>query len=285
MGGDGGMLGACTKGGCEGPRCFRIQGVVASGLRVRNVKVLQAFAWMGAVGTFPAMPVLGGPPLVIDDPGILDPGQLEIIVASTGEARGDDSTVHSVPVLDVSLGLTANTQMSVVVPYVFGDPGDGADRDGLGNLGIGAKWRFLATDRVQVAFAPGYSRGVSARDAEAGLGAESDSVYMPVDVEMGTGPWTLNAELGYTANESAANQWAYGAALSRTVRGRWKLMAELYGSSANDGRHDRLAFQLGCDLTVGARWHVLAALGTGLREASEEPDLDYSWYLGIQHFH
>jgi hypothetical protein len=52
-----------------------------------------------------------GPPLTIDDPGILDPGQWEIIGAVTG-ATSDTVDVYELPLLDVSYGLTPNTQLS-----------------------------------------------------------------------------------------------------------------------------------------------------------------------------
>ena len=54
-----------------------------------------------------------GPPLTIDDPGILQPGGLEIILAADG-AKTDAIKTYDFPVLDMSLGLTDNIQMSVV---------------------------------------------------------------------------------------------------------------------------------------------------------------------------
>ena len=58
---------------------------------------------------------MAGPPLVTDDPGILDPGSWESILAISAEDRGGGS-IYQLPVLDVSRGITRNTQLSFVVP-------------------------------------------------------------------------------------------------------------------------------------------------------------------------
>ncbi len=57
--------------------------------------------------------VNAGPPLSIDDPGILDPGKFEVILAATIETRpfGDS---YEFPVLNISLGVSENIQVAVV---------------------------------------------------------------------------------------------------------------------------------------------------------------------------
>lgn len=62
-----------------------------------------------------------GPPLTIDDPGILDPGALELILASAGEDRKSGRVIQR-PILDVSLGLTENTQIAMLIPWQLERP-------------------------------------------------------------------------------------------------------------------------------------------------------------------
>jgi hypothetical protein len=54
-----------------------------------------------------------GPPLVIDDPGILKPGQWETILA-VDAVNTDFIRTYDLPLLDVSYGLTEDTQMSAL---------------------------------------------------------------------------------------------------------------------------------------------------------------------------
>ena len=62
-----------------------------------------------------------GPPMIGEDPGILEPGQWEIIVAMNGESRPSTESAE-LPVLDVTYGLTPNTQISVLLPRQHIEP-------------------------------------------------------------------------------------------------------------------------------------------------------------------
>lgn len=156
-----------------------------------------------------------GPPLVIDDPGILDCGQWEIIVA--GSTVGTDNVDVYEIVLDVSVGLSANTQLSVAVPYVEANPaGDTSTRD-ISNPSVGFKWRFVNTDNLQVAFAPAYAFGITLSAALRGVGDTGNILFLPVNFEYALGNWTLNGEFGYVATEADFDGYAYGAAIGHPV--------------------------------------------------------------------
>ena len=77
-----------------------------AGMLALVLLVLSATAWPG-------------PPMIGEDPGILEPGQWEIIAAMSGESRPSTES-GQLPLLDVAYGLTPNTQISVVVPYWVG---------------------------------------------------------------------------------------------------------------------------------------------------------------------
>ena len=57
-----------------------------------------------------------GPPMFTDDPGILTPGSWEVIVAAAAEDCDEFRATHF-PILDMSLGVTRNSQISLVLPY------------------------------------------------------------------------------------------------------------------------------------------------------------------------
>ena len=80
--------------------------------------------------------VLAGPPLTIDDPGILDPGALELILASAGEDRESGRVIQR-PILDISLGLTKNTQIAMLIPWQLERLSGEPHRSGLGHVVVG----------------------------------------------------------------------------------------------------------------------------------------------------
>ena len=129
--------------------------------------IRQTFASVLLILVLPCR-LMAGPPLAIDDPGVLDPGQWEFIAAVT-VASTNEGDVYQAPILDVSFGLTPNTQASVVLPYVFVDPKNESSDSDFGNFAIGYKWRFINNDKLQVSFAPGYAFGISVAAALRGV--------------------------------------------------------------------------------------------------------------------
>jgi len=227
--------------------------------------------------------LLGGPPLAIDDPGILDPGQWEIIVAAT-MASTDEGEAYQAPLLDVSYGLTPNTQVGVSLPYVFVSPANESSDSDFGNLAIGYKWRFINNDRLQVAFAPAYAFGIRLSAALRGVGDETDILFLPLEVQYEIGGWSLNGEWGYVSLESGGDGWGYGAALSRPVGQTTVLMFELYGGADTDFDNDNLNFHIGFDTELRTDLHLLFSAGSGLREPTGAVGLDFDVFFGLQYF-
>lgn len=225
-----------------------------------------------------------GPPLFIDDPGILDPFQWEVIAAATTAKSKAGDKASEVPVLDVSLGLTENTQISAAYPYVLAELADGTSENDFANLTVGWKWRFLNTDSLQMAFAPAYAFGISVTAATLGVGDDTPIRFLPVNLEYGFGNWTLSAELGYASIKEAPDETAYGAAIGHPVGSRTQLMFEIYGAT-NDRLGDRIVnFNVGADIEITPAWHILVSAGSGISEPAGAEELDYTGFLGIQYF-
>jgi hypothetical protein len=248
-----------------------------------NRRVLQRISILALlIAAIPGR-LFAGPPLAIDDPGVLDPGQWEIIVAAT-MASTPEGEGYEAPILDVSYGLTPNTQASIVYQYVFVEPDIGTSESDFGNLGVGYKWRFINNDNLQIAFAPAYAFGVSSSKAAQGIGDETDALFLPLDLQYDFGPWSLLAEFGYESVESDQDAWAYGAALMRMVGERTQVMFELYGGADTDFDNDELNFHIGVDVELVTDLHLLASAGSGLREPRGATELDFDIFLGLQYF-
>jgi hypothetical protein len=233
------------------------------------------------IGVLPVT-LMAGPPLAIDDPGVIDPGQWEFIVAAT-VASTNKGDVYQAPILDVSYGLTPNTQAVVVLPYVFVDPQNESSGSDVGNLAIGYKWRFFNNDKLQVAFAPGYVFGISVSAAKRGIGDDTGILYLPLNFQYEFGAWSVNGEWGYVSVDSAEDAWGYGAALSRPVGPRTQIMFELYGGADTNYDNDDLNFHIGFDTELRPDFHLLFSAGSGLREPAGT-ELDFDIFLGLQYF-
>jgi hypothetical protein len=233
-------------------------------------------------GIFPS-PLMAGPPLAIDDPGILDPGQWEIIVAAT-MASTNEGEAYQAPLLDVSYGLTPNTQVGISLPYVFVSPDNQNSTSEFGNLAVGYKWRFINNDKLQVAFAPAYAFGIRLSAALRGVGDDTNIVFLPLELQYEIADWSLNGEWGYVSLESGGDGWGYGAALSRPVGQRTVIMFEIYGGADTGFDNDDLNFHIGFDTELRPDFHLLFAAGSGLREPAGATELDFDIFLGLQYF-
>lgn len=231
-----------------------------------------------------ATSAVAGPPLAIDDPGVLDPGQWEVIGAVTF-AKSDAGHAAEVPIADISYGLTPNTQVSAAYPYVFVHPTDDSATSDFGNLSIGFKWRFFDSEKLQVAFAPGVTFGISLNAAKVGIGDDTHVELLPVNFQYALGgDWTLNGELGLALVHEGEDEWAYGLAIGHPVGNRTQLMFELYGATNSELDDNVLNFHVGVDIEIRPALHVLAAAGSGIREPAGSDQLDFDLYLGLQYF-
>jgi len=250
---------------------------------IRLTRVLRSVAFSLAVVSLTTV-ANAGPPLFIDDPGILDPGQWEIIVAASTAKAKDGAQATELPVLDVSVGLTENTQISVAYPYVFVDPVDAPSDSEFGNLAVGFKWRFYNSENLQISFAPGYLFGISLTAATLGVGSDTAIVALPVNFEYAFGDWTLNAELAYAVIREAEDEVVYGVALGHPVGKRTRLFFEIYGATNSELGDNIVNFNIGADVEITPAWHLLLAMGSGISEPTGAEELDYTGYLGLQYF-
>lgn len=223
--------------------------------------------------------------MAIDDPGVLNPGQWELIAAVTATKSSSGDKAYELPIAGISVGLSENIQISASYPWIVADTDENRSSSDFGNLSVGLKWRFVNTDRLQIAFAPGYARGVTLSAARLGIGDDSDIGFLPLNFEYGLGgEWTLNGEIGYAIIDESEDEWAYGLAIGHPIGRRTQLMFEVYGAT-NSKFDDRIAnFHLGVDVELTTAWHLLASFGAGVHSPKGAEHLDYDAFLGMQYF-
>ncbi len=228
---------------------------------------------------------LAGPPLTMDDPGILAPGQWEIIAAGTfaSSSAGD---VYQAPLLDVSLGVIEDSvQVALVLPWEHVSFDGSSSVTDFGNVEFGVKWQFFNRDRLQVAVAPYRIFGVSGATAEKGIGDDRDATVIPLDAQYQLGEaWTLNGEIAFANFHGGDDAWEYGVALAYAPGARMAWLAELYGTANEDLDQDWLELRAGFDATLSDDLHLLFAVAAGIDAPTAADELDAAVYLGIQLF-
>ena len=159
--------------------------------------------------------VQAGPPLTIEDPGILDPGQWRSSWPAPGEEGiGQD---HELPLLDVSYGVSENIQVAFVAPRIVSD------------LMASRSVRFphrrdrhqvalLQREQLQIAFAPLYEFNPDG----AWWTVKSSTTPMPdgaPHVPVRLNDWTFLADTA-TPSRGDEDGLSYGFAVSRPVSQR-----------------------------------------------------------------
>lgn len=222
---------------------------------------------------------LAGPPLSIDDPGILDPGKFEVILAAAVETRPSGDS-FLLPILDVSLGVSENIQVAAVATRVVSDPDDGSSKSDFGPGAVGAKWRFLNRDALQMSVAPFYEGLLRPGAEDRGVIELENTWVLPVELQYDFEHWTFNTEVGYAFERE---EWAYGVAATVPLNDRIAVMGELHGGSGRYFDNDSKLYRVGIDFAFNESWHLLASLGSSISEP-ENDDIDLQGYLGLQWF-
>jgi hypothetical protein len=224
-----------------------------------------------------------GPPLATDDPGILDPGAWEVITALTIESRQNEDRVNA-PLLDISLGLGAESQLSVSMPYSVLRWDQETNWSGPGDMTLGYKWRFLQSGGFELATAVNYSTPMD-RNVEVDGTRIPDEYSVPLLLAWAGETWSWMGQLAWTRTTDGESAWDFGVAAQRQLGESTVLMVEIYGDTKSIVGDASLNLQLGIDHRIFRNWHILTAIGSGITRASDRTEkLDYCMFLGVQTF-
>ncbi|MGI9308991.1 MAG: hypothetical protein ACR2P6_07000 [Gammaproteobacteria bacterium] len=228
---------------------------------------------------------LAGPPLAIDDPGILEPGQWEIIVATAAEYRSSVDS-YELPISDNSYGLTENTQLSFVVARQVLYPDEGGETQSDWGFGeVGYKWRFYNDNGVQLALSPVYSFALSDSSKRRGIIDDINVLNIPLVGSLEIADWTFGAQLAYAITSVSTNAWDYGISAAYPIIEPLQLLLEVYGAADDNFDNSVLNYHVGLDYAITPAAHVLFAIGSDINsDLPSEEKLDYNFYLGLQFF-
>lgn len=246
------------------------------------------WAWYGAAGVLTALlltaPAVAGPPFRTDDPEPVDFQHFEITLLSLGtKTSGGWSGI--LPGLEVNYGVLPNLQLHAIVPQGFTAPDGGRTGFALGDIELGAKYRFIAPSEddwfPQVAVFPTVE--VPAGNQKLGFSTGHAQVFLPIWLQKEFGDWTAYGGGGYWINPGAGNRnfGFVGAALWRKVAEQFNLGIEVFHQTASSSTvPDSTGFNVGAVYDVSENWHLLSSVGTGIQSASQTNQ--FSYYLGVQ---
>lgn len=225
--------------------------------------------------------VLAGPPLLTNDPDTPGNGKFEINIAVTAERAAKNWGFES-PLVDFNYGLGDRVQLTLELPWTVGDAHGDKRRSGLGNLGGGAKIRFLDEDKhgFSLSVFPQFSGNLSRRSARLGLADAGWEAFLPVQVSKSFGKTTLFSEFGYLWYRDGANSLFWGVAVEREISEKLSLLAEVSGESLTRFREHTVVFNVGTHWQFSEHTALIASAGRGIRDAGEE--VKFLGYAGLQ---
>jgi hypothetical protein len=235
-------------------------------------RVVAALLAFGAIAARAA----GGPPLLTDDPGTVEPGHWEINLAWTAE-RSADARYDEAPLADINYGLNDTTQLKFEMPWIA-ETGYGTN--GFGAAIAGVKWRFVdqgehgwqVSTYPQAEFIPpGLHHAASADSGVAWL--------LPIEVQRDFGAFDAGFDIGRTLAH-AGDGWFGGVDVGRKVNDRVELLAELHDETSDSGGHE-LIFDVGTRAALSQHFTLLASLGADVENTSGPRNHVVS-YLGLQ---
>lgn len=230
---------------------------------------------------FASAAVVAGPPLVTDDPGVLEQGGWEFTLAVEGDRR-DAGDGFVAPGLEVAYGFSDRMQGSVsIARAVVDEPGDNSRSD-FDAIGFEFKAELYSNDSVAVSVAPAYSFPLIGSSTDRGIVDDVNVLSLPVIASYGTGPWAFNVQLAYEATSSGPNAGFAGLAGGYAVNDSLTLLAEVYTTRISGEDEDENNWNIGAEYALNEELALLLSYGGSLSSDLAAMDaLDEAFFLGL----
>jgi hypothetical protein len=207
-----------------------------------------------------------GPPYVTDDPEPVELGHWEFYLA-TQHFITRTAASGTAPHVEVNYGALPGLQLHVLAPLAYAHPNDGSTSYGVGDIELGAKFRFIDEKHwmPMVGTFPMFELPSGAESK--GLGTGRLHVLIPLWLQKSFGPWTTYGGGGYWRNPGEGNQdfWYIGWLIQRRLSQLAALGTEVFYTTRDQAGGDaNLRFNVGLILDLTEHHHLLFSAGRGI---------------------
>ncbi|MCB2193540.1 MAG: transporter [Deltaproteobacteria bacterium] len=220
-----------------------------------------------------------GPPFFTDDP-VPVPYRNWELYAATQDVKEQGGKSGTAPHFEANYGALPELQLHMIVPLAWDRPQGESTQYGLGDLEVGAKYRFIHEGKVMPQVGAFPILTLPTGDDERGLGEGRANLFLPVWLQKSWGRWTSYGGGGYWIHPGEDNQnyWFTGVVLQRQITDWLALGGELFQSTADtvDGG-DSTGYNFGAMIDFSEEQHLLISGGSDLHG-----DTDLTFYLAYQ---
>ena len=217
-----------------------------------------------------AAPAFAGPPFTTDDPEPTDYQHYEVYL-SFEQTRKTAGTEGNLPQLEINYGGAPDLQLSIALPLAFSRRAGSSSQHGLGDIELGAKYRFLQETNQHPMAALYPSVILATGDPDKRLGGGATQIFLPLWLQKSWGAWQSYGGAGYTIDRhnGSKNHWFVGWQAQREISAQLTLGGELfYNSEEAAGSGASSGFNLGGMYHFNEHHHLVFAAGRGLSNAS-----------------
>jgi hypothetical protein len=214
-----------------------------------------------------ARAALGGPPFITDDPEPVDFQHWEFYVASMQSKLGGDWS-GTAPHFELNYGVVPDLQLHTIIPLAYDSPPEGAAHYGMGDIELGAKYRFIQETNgwPQAGIFPLLE--LPAGSERNNLGNGHTQAFLPLWVQKSWGSWTAYGGGGYGLNSfSGRDNWGFaGAVLQKQVLTNVLIGVEVYHQTLYQTDFPNLgtAFNVGTVIDFSDNYHLLFSVGRSI---------------------
>jgi len=224
--------------------------------------------------------VYGGPPYFTDDPEPVEYQHWEFYVASQESKFGHDFS-GTAPHFELNYGAVPDLQLHTIVPLAFDRSPSGNFVYGIGDVELGAKYRFIhETDTLpQVGIFPLLE--LPTGSLRENLGNGHTEAFLPIWIQKSWGTWTTYGGGGYGINSFSGNgNWGFfGAVLQKQIAPNVALGVEIYHQTVyqTDFPNVGTGFNVGTVIDLSEQHHLLFSAGRSI-----DGPINFQFYIAYQ---
>lgn len=235
--------------------------------------------------------VFAAHPLITDDAATVGKGKFQVEVGSEfgfDKRKEEDAKIKERNIeitTTLTWGIMDNVDVVLGLPYqwvkVEKDGIVDSDENGISDISIELKWRFLEREGLGLGLKPGITLPTGDKEKGFGTGKSTYSIFFITTKEMN--PWGFHINLGYIRNENdideRENLWHASVAGEVMATERLKLVGNI-GIEKNPDKTSDInpAFILG-GLIYSLSENI--DLDFGIKGGLNKPETDYSFLVGI----